>query len=955
MTNRKFNQLYHQLNPAQRLAVDTIQGPMMVMAGPGTGKTQVLTLRIANILRQTDTPPDAILALAFTRSAVHLLRQRLVEIVGTVGYRVKIHTFHSFCHEVIRTYPEYFPRIIGATNALSVDQIRIMKEVIDRTRLKILRPYGAPYFYLQPSLAAIDRLKKENISPGALARSLSLIKDERPRRRTGELLKLYRGYETGLAAARLYDFNDMVMEVIRVLAQDNDFRLALAEEYQYLLADEHQDANQGQNELLRLLTNFDDSPNLFIVGDIKQAIFQFQGASLDNFNYFKRLYPVAALIELTHNYRSGQPILDAAGSLIGPRLEAGRRGVKASISLRVFEHELEESNWLASEIKNKPGRVAVIFRDNRDAEPIIETFEQAGVPFIVESESNVLRDIEIKKLILLFRAVYHFGDDGWLRQVLHLDFWQLPPLEVWRLNLDAERRKLSLHEGLRKKFPGLFKKLERWKRLSANLNFTDLFGLVLEESQFLPQLLKRRDAVDKLEKLQSFFEEMKNILRQRPDFDLADFISYLDLLEEQHIAINLRGVSRREGVRLLTAHKAKGLEFDQVYIIRALDGHWGGRRRQNFFSLPLRGFIPTSADELDAERRLFYVAITRGRQAVTVSYARSDDEGRHRLPSQFLEEISPVRNRVSNGVNKKLLTVIDMPFARRGGSRPEQRFRPRGYAGPGLADRAFISQLFLERGLSATALNNYLTCPLKYFFNNLLRVTKVQRRELLYGSAVHEALKQFFDRYRRSERISAAYLLASFRRALERQPLSSLDRPATVARGERALRGYFRTYHRRWPRAIINEFRIRGVLLEPELKLTGQIDKLEWLIVGGREVKVVDYKTGRPKTRREILGLNKNSTGDYFRQLVFYKLLLDHYERGKYQAVSGELDFIEPNERGEYRREQFELPAAAVEKLQELILRVAAEIRSLKFLNQGCDKPGCEACTLWRMMGGKLR
>ncbi|MBI2100689.1 MAG: ATP-dependent helicase [Candidatus Vogelbacteria bacterium] len=942
MISRKFNQLYRELNPAQRQAVDTIQGPVMVSAGPGAGKTQVLILRLANILRLTDTPPDAILVLAFTRSAVAALRTRLVEIIGAAAYRAKIHTFHSFCQEVIRTYPEYFPRIIGSTAALPVDQISIMKEVIDRVYLRILRPYGAPYFYLHPALAAIDRLKKENISPGALAKSLTLIKDERSLLRNKELLRLYRAYEIGLAAAKLYDFNDMVMEVIRVLEKGSDLRLALAEESQYLLADEHQDANQGQNELLRLLSNFDDSPNLFIVGDVKQAIFQFQGASLDNFNYFKRLYPKAVLIELTHNYRSGQSILDAAGSLIGPRLTTARQiKLKAVINLRVFENEKEEFTWLASELKNKSGSVAVIFRDNRDAEPIIETFEQTGLSFVVESEFNVLRDIEIKKLILLFRAIYHFGDDDWLRRVLHLDFWSLSPLTIWRLNLESQRQKRSLHEILQEKFPKLFKKLEHWKRLSANLNFTALFGLVLAESQFLPRLLKRRDAGDKLEKLQSFFEEMKNILRQHPDFDLADFISYLDLLEEQHIAINLRKSSRHEGVRLLTAHKAKGLEFDQVYIVRALDGHWGGRRGRNFFTLPWRGLVPTTADEFDSERRLFYVALTRGRRAVTISYARSDDEGRYRLPSQFIEEI-----------DKKLLTVVSMPSAP-AVVRPEQSFRPRVYTGPGLANRAFLNQLFLERGLSATALNNYLTCPLKYFFNNLLRVTKVQRRELLYGSAVHEALKQFFDRYRRSERVSAAYLLTVFRRALERQPLSPLDRPATVARGERALRGYFRAYQRRWPQAIINEFRVRGVLLKPELKLTGQIDKLEWLTVGGREIKVVDYKTGRPKTRREILGLNKNSTGDYYRQLVFYKLLLDRYERGKYQTVSGELDFIEPDERGEYRRETFELTAMAVEKLQELILRSADEIRSLKFLNQGCGKTNCEACTLWRMMGRK--
>src|SRR3989344_1871141 len=165
MISTKFKTLYQKLNPAQCEAVDTIDGPVMVVAGPGTGKTQVLTLRIANILRLTDTSPDSILALTFTNSGVHSMRERLVEIIGSRAYRVAIHTFHGFCNELINRYPEHFPRIIGARPANQVDQLKIMESVIDRSQLAFLKPWNDPYHYLTSALQAIERLKKENLSP----------------------------------------------------------------------------------------------------------------------------------------------------------------------------------------------------------------------------------------------------------------------------------------------------------------------------------------------------------------------------------------------------------------------------------------------------------------------------------------------------------------------------------------------------------------------------------------------------------------------------------------------------------------------------------------------------------------------------------------------------------------------------------------------------------------------
>src|SRR3989344_2527185 len=571
MISTKFKTLYQKLNPAQCEAVDTIDGPVMVVAGPGTGKTQVLTLRIANILRLTDTNPDSILALTLTNSGVHSMRERLVEIIGSRAYRVAIHTFHGFCNELIHRYPEHFPRIVGARPANQADQLKLMEQVIDRSRLTFLKPWNDPYHYLISVLQAIDQLKKENISPRDFSliversrREFEVIPDLRHKKgvHTGkirgkyhskrtqllknrELAIFYRRYEIILTGNKLYDFSDMVMEVIRVVEKDEDFRLMLQEEYQYFLADEHQDANQSQNRLLELLASFHESPNFFIVGDDKQAIFQFQGASLDNFNYFRRLYPRARLITLTENYRSTQVILDAARSVIlasqsvvadsRVKLLARFPDVDSKVKepIRIYQapdvtHELR---FLITELKTriqagiKAKELAILYRDNNDASVIIEELERVGLPYRVAMNTDVLADIDIQKLIVLLRAIHYFGDDQYLMTILHFDFIGLDGLDLYRLNDQARLKRMNLYWLIRdlsslkqldlkqaRMINNLYQSLKHWHQMSRNQSLLDLFGVVVNESGFLANLLKQSQAVEKLSRVHTFFDELKSLV-----------------------------------------------------------------------------------------------------------------------------------------------------------------------------------------------------------------------------------------------------------------------------------------------------------------------------------------------------------------------------------------------------------------------------------------------------------
>lgn len=1004
-TSQTFNALYRKLNPAQKEAVDAIEGPVMVIAGPGTGKTQILTLRIANILKQTDTPPDAILALTFTESAARSMRRRLVDIIGAAGYRVHLQTFHGFCNTIIQEYPESFPRIIGATNLTDADKVTILKDIITESNaLSVLRPFGDTFYYVNPIRQQISELKRENISPDELTRRVRMQRETfeadpgrfhergahagklkgayaqqlRHIEKNEELATIYAAYERELARQRLYDYEDMIVETIRALdpdaGGDENLLRTLQEEYHYILADEHQDANAAQNRLLELLASFHESPNLFIVGDEKQAIFRFQGASLANFLFFKERYPDARMIVLEQNYRSNQGILDAAHSTITSasgetELRIPLTGTKTdgapSVALHAFSAPSLEYRWIADDIRRRieedgvePSEIAVLYRTNRDAEPLVRVFEQTGVPFILESQQNVLADADMQKCIQLLSAIARFGDDEALAKVLHIDFLNIPPLDAYRIMKYASRERIPLYDAIRytkhhkaahvtagKQLKTLYQQLERWKRESENEPLPTFFERITHESGFVPHILASAYATDKIEKLHSLFADLQALIEAHRSYGLSDYLAYLALLEQHNIAIGKDTKQAAAGaVRLMTAHRAKGLEFDHVYIVRAIDGHWGNRRAVSHFHIPTAdaGQQTDAADSADDERRLFYVALTRARHAAHVSYARENETGREQLPSQFIAEITPeLIETVDTTAFEETLAGVPL-------------IAPRTAQRPTVKDEAFLRDLFIEQGLSVTALNNYVRCPWQYFYRNLLRIPEAPDKHLLFGTAVHRTLHEFFDALRTGEDIGKDGLLCAFETNLARQPLSAFEHTEAHEKGVHALPGYYDTYIHTWNRNVTNELRVSvlfdtGIADIPQLRLRGDIDKIE--IVEGGVVNVVDYKTGKPKSRNHILGRTKSpGAGDYMRQLTFYKLLLDRYADGMYRMETGEIDFVEPNDRGAYKKERFAIGPEETRELSETISRIAGEIATLAFWDTRCNDAACRYCALRDMM-----
>lgn len=974
----KFLETYSRLNLKQKEAVDAIEGPVMVVAGPGTGKTQILTLRIANILRQTDTAPAQILALTFTESGVSSMRRRLAELAGARAYAVVINTFHGFCNDIIKDYPEDFPRIIGSRHISEVEQAEILEKLILTLPLKLLRPFGDPILYVRPVLTALNNLKREGVtveefkkilkaSREALDNTPNLIHEKgahkgkmkseyqkhyREVAKNDELALVYEAYEQALAMGKLYDYSDMIMEVLKTLQTNPDLLQILQEEHQYILVDEHQDTNNAQNKVIELLANFHPQPNLFVVGDEKQAIFRFQGASLENFRYFQKLYSGAKLINLEENYRSSQAILDSAHALLPSpvALKAQADYQAKPIKILPFASREAELYFVATDIKKRiesaeeASEIAVLYRNNSDALPLARLLEKAGVNFAIESDQDLLSQTDVRKLTIILNAVEKFGQPEFLAAMLHLDLFDLDPLLIYRIIREAKNQKIDLIELVKSspEFAPVYAKLSEWRRLANNDSLLALVEKIVRDSGLVEQILTAGgEAGDRFAGLKRFYDEVAGLVESNPTATLTDLFNYLETIKKHGLLIKRAKPTARAGlVRLMTAHRAKGLEFATVYIIGAEDGHWGGKRTRDLLKLVPGVYGSNETDDQEAdERRLFYVALTRAKQEVLITYSQTNESGRDLVSSSFIAEIKP-----------ELKAEIDTAhFAKQWEDNKAIIFAPVTKSSVSLRDQKFIKELFLAQGLSVSALNNYLTCPWQYLYRNLIRLPETPSRPQLYGIAVHGALADFFNRALEKE-WSERLLLDLFQAHLLKQPLNQTDFNDLLAKGNESLAGWYEANHERWPRNVLTEFRINGVLLTPDIRLTGVLDKIEFL-TDGPEVKVVDYKTKQPMSRAAIQGETQtDDDGNYHRQLVFYKLLLNRYEDKKYVMQSAEIDFTEANPTGKYKQESFVIKDEEVAELEELIKKSATEILTLSFWDKRCDQKDCSYCALRELM-----
>lgn len=1047
----KFETELQKLNPEQRQVVEAIQGPTLVIAGPGTGKTQMLSLRIANILRSTDTNPSNILCLTFTESGVAAMKKRLVDMIGPDGHYVRIHTFHSFCNEVIQTFPEKFAFARELNQLDDITRIKLMREILDAIPADAengLRPFYNPYAYQFDIISAIQTLKREGVSP---ERFMQIADDnlnevnsnEELNPKTGkptvnwatslkqaernmELAQLYSQYQQLIQERGLYDYEDMVLFVVKLFSEDDELLAHYQERYLHILVDEYQDTNGAQNQIIQLLGSFDPSPNIFVVGDDDQAIYRFQGANVGNIMNFTQQFENVQTFTVTTNYRSSQAILDAASSLIknnkqrlanllpdiSKELKSGLEIPKHDVEVYEFSNQDVENKFIVQRIQELHDAgvdysdVAVLYRRHSDAGDVVDALLHAGVPLKISAGNDALNSNLVQQLVNFLKVIHYEAEerDKLLAQVMFYDFLQLDRLEVFKFvankgvvrkdKVDNTEKKGPkpgsqlllnpevLNSGLGETVDAFLHKVISWKALDANLCIYDFLQEVATQSGFLDYVFNRGELsnIDDMNAVNAVFAFVRQINHGNRDAKLGDLISDLQLLAENKLSLQQNELElHKHSVNMLTAHAAKGLEFKHVFIIKFYEGNWGGRTVRKVIKLPSSVVSQSTKDnnpadnsattstidsDLEDERRLLFVAMTRAKEFLYLSYARkygADKQAKEVTASQFLDEIS---QSVLAKPDTAKFEEFDSSFA-------YSQLTPIVQWNYTETEKEYLRQLVSEFKLSASSLNEYIECPLKFKFNRLLKIPKAVDKNLALGTAVHFALEHLMRSLMKGVERDKSYILFLIEEELRRQVLSEDDRAQTINVAQKLVGEYYDHYQGQFEVPIDVEYGFYGrhlqltqapgndgQMLEP-VPLTGKLDKISWLDKSTYSVKVTDYKTMSPKSANEIQGKTKSSEGNIYRQLVFYKLLAQVDDRfrpnpaaPKYTVDQVEVDFIKPNERGIFKKEVFEIPQADVEELKEKIFDVMSHIRDLDF-GGGAEYPLCGECEYCQMLAAK--
>lgn len=957
------------LNQKQLEAVETIDGPVLVLAGAGTGKTQTIATRIANILAKTDTEPQNILCLSFTENAANNMRERLIKYIGPDAYKVRIHTFHSFCNEVIMSN---FNQRIESLDDL--ERIETIQKLIDElSPTSPLKPWGDIYFYQKSIESNIQSLKRENVTPEKLLELINLeieflkktkdlflklkttpketieIFEQIQKFASGELQtflnyqkilfdqgffetgkaknplinfkntllkfyldleknapkqlefqKIYSKYQENLTKISRYDYEDMILFALNEFKKNPDLLFDYQEKYQYILVDEYQDANSSQNELLTLLTNYYDNPNLFVVGDDDQSIFRFQGANLENiYDFVKRYKP--KVITLNNNYRSHQTILDSSSCVINnnknrissiidnidKNLISAKNDNPHPISIFSATNPLEENYFVAKKInelikaKVDPKEIAVIYRNNADVSDLLPLLEKYNIRYNLSSGNNILKDLKIQQLITLLKYIENPNEEL-LFPVLAFDFLKIKSIDLYKFFKEKKTCK---------KIEKFEKRVAFIRKYKENHNLNKTFNKIIRKFGILKQIIKNKD-YETLLKFNTFYDELKK------QDNLSDFLHRLDLYIENDVSVNVEDmVLDNQSINLLTVHKAKGLEYEHVFIINLVDSRWGENRNRNILKLPygiLKYEINKNLDDIsEDDRRLFYVALTRAKKDLYLSYSTTK-------PTQFIAEI------------KEDLICHQ---------KPDIDFSKEALLFNFQKDQSLINDLQFETylknhlkenyKLSPTNLNSYLRCPLCFYYKTILRIPEVKNKNASYGTAVHQALSDLF-----TKKINKKEFLLSFKNNLFKENLAKKIFDDVLSFGEKELSAYFDHYKDSFNFNCLSEFNFKSLNVHlDDVPITGNIDKID---IDGDKGIVVDFKTGNPD--------NREHDADYTRQILFYKLLADNAPQFKYKIQFGLLDYIR-----NCKQRKIEIKKEDLENLKVLVKEVYNKILNLEF------------------------
>ena len=870
------------LTDAQRAAVLHEGSPLLIVAGAGTGKTTVITRRIAHLIHSGRARPEQILALTFTEKAAREMEARVDLLVPYGELGVEISTFHAFGDRLLREHALTLglsPRVRILSQA---EQALFLRRHLFECPLELFRPPADPTRFVWALATLFARAKDEAVTPEEFAayaesamRETAGLPKEAPAalqaRRMRELAGAYAAYQEALRRAACMDFGDQILLSLSLLEHHPDVTAGLQARIRYLLVDEFQDTNYAQFRLLQWLAP--PTAEITVVGDDDQSIYKWRGASVSNVVKFLEQYRGVRTIVLTENFRSGQAILDCAYRLIRfndpDRLEV-RQGIdkrlrawqaaplarSAEPHLHVFETVAGESDWVAETIRQavesgarRPGDYAILVRSNRQAEPFLRSLNVAGIPWQFSGSGGWLARAESKLLLSCLKALSDPDDSLSWYHVASSSLYHCPMGDVARLLAKARRTNRSLrvvmeralaeggvdgeplsHEGMAR-ITELLGDIRRLLELSRAQSGGQLLYRWLSDRSFLKRLAaaERAEDVTALHLVARFFQHLAR-LEERVGGTLQELLEQLELLHAMDQEPSEQDDPWADVVQVMTIHKAKGLEFPVVFLVGLIQGRFPSPHRTDPLELPeplIKDLLPAGDSHLQEERRLCYVGMTRAKEALHLTCAYDYGGKTTRNISRFVVEALDLATPTPKAKKTELRDWLE-----------RQAPRPMMPSTPAAEP---VGPLRLD----PHGVDDYLTCPLKYRYTHLLKIPVMRHHVVVYGLALHKAIEAFFTRALHGRPMGESELLETFEHHWSAEGfLSREHEERRRAQGRSTLQRFFGQQATCPERPTLIEAKFTVELEDPDagqpLVVSGRWDRVD---VRGEDAVIIDYKS----------------------------------------------------------------------------------------------------------------
>ncbi len=864
------------LNQEQQQAVNHQNGPMLVVAGAGTGKTRVITERIANLVNNKGINSQKILALTFTEKAASEMEERL-DILMPLGYEaIAVSTFHAFCEKTLRQYGIDIGISPSFKILEGVEQWKFLKDQLYNFKLDYYRPLGNPTKFIRSIVSFFGRLKEEIISPEAFLKfsqekegKANDKESELEAKKLIELARVFKQYQDLMISHDYLDFSDLQSKLIELLRTRPNILRHLQNKYEYLLVDEYQDTNIAQNEIVDLLAA--KHKNLMVVGDDDQSIYKFRGAAISNILEFEEKYPELKKVVLTENYRSNQRILDLAytsiqknnpyrlevKSKINKKITGQTEGEKSSVKKIHCSTIEQEVQYVITKIKQATvplSEIAILCRANSYAKPFLDALKKENIPYQFLSEKGLYNKEVIKDLIAILRIIANPRDDISLFRVLRMENWKLKMADIIELIAEGKKKHCSLWSLIKAnaKTSHLYELLSSLIEYSKGHKVGEVLFKYTEAEAIYEKLFAKGDieSEEKISNIASFFGRIQQFERNHDEAFVVNYIDYLNLAEEAGENPSAKfDVDGIDGVQLSTIHASKGLEFHTVFLPSMVARRFPTDNRQDAIKMPEELIQEIQSQEdfhLQEERRLFYVAVTRAKEELHLLHSdfyspSNAATPRKKKPSIFIQEIleefdfeaSEIK---SEGIERFLKPKENMTVKR---------------------EKEVKQKEILN--FSHSALNTFESCPRKYEYSYILKIPQEMTGAASFGTTLHNTLNEFYKLVGQSKQAS---LFETYEADLSIEKLLKIYEDKWISLGFESLaqmktlkkRGedILRRFHEHFLEEVTRiAFLEKGFKLKAgKYTISGRIDRADVLPDGSLEV--IDYKSGRVKKQKDV-------------------------------------------------------------------------------------------------------